>query len=68
SASHRHTTTGLLIGGLVGAAATGAFLAAFCRDPDTRCGTDEVARAVIIIALPPTVLGAMIGSLIRTKT
>ena len=68
SPRHSHTRTGLLIGGLVGAAATGAFLAAFCSDPDTRCGANEVARAVIIIALPPTVLGAAIGSLIRTKT
>ena len=67
SPSHSHVTTGLLIGGIVGAVTTGMFLAAFCSDPDTRCGADEVGRAVVIIALPPTVLGAVIGSLIRTK-
>jgi hypothetical protein len=65
--THSHTLTGLLIGASVGAAATGLFLAAFCSDPDTRCGTNEFARAVLIIALPPAAVGALIGSLIRTK-
>jgi hypothetical protein len=60
--------TGLLIGSVVGAAATGAFLAAFCSDPDTKCGADEVVRAVVIIAVPPALVGALIGSLVRTKT
>lgn len=67
SETHSHTLTGLLIGGLVGAAATGVFLAAFCSDADTQCGADEVGRAVVIIAVPPAVVGAVIGSLIRTK-
>jgi hypothetical protein len=65
--THSHTLTGLLIGGLVGAGATGLFLAVFCSDADTQCGADEVGRAVLIIAVPPAVLGAVIGSLIRTK-
>ena len=67
SETHSYTLTGLLIGGLVGAAATGVFLAAFCSDSDTKCGADEVGRAVVIIAVPPAVVGAVIGSLIRTK-
>ena len=68
SGRHSHTVTGLLIGSLVGAAATGTFLAAFCSDPDTRCGADEVARAVVIIAVPSAIVGAVIGSLVRPKT
>jgi len=68
SQTHSHTLTGLLIGGLVGAAAAGVFLAAFCSDQDTQCGADEVGRAVVIIALPPAVVGAVIGSLIRTES
>jgi hypothetical protein len=67
SESHSHTLTGLLIGSVVGAVATGVFLAAFCSDSDTQCGADEVGRAVLIIAVPPAVVGAVIGSLIRTK-
>jgi hypothetical protein len=67
SQGHSHTWTGLLIGSLVGVAATGVFLAAFCSDPDTRCGADEVGRAVVFIAVPAAVTGAVIGSLIRTE-
>jgi hypothetical protein len=68
SETHSHTLTGLLVGSLVGAVATGVFLAAFCSDADTQCGADEVGRAVVIIAVPPAVVGAVIGSLIRTKS
>ena len=68
SGRHSHTLTGLLIGSLVGVAATGAFLGVFCSDPDTRCGADEVARAAVIIAVPSALVGAVIGSLVRTKT
>jgi hypothetical protein len=68
SRSHSHTLTGLLVGSLVGAAATGLFLTAFCSDPDTHCGADEVGRAVLIIAVPSAVVGALIGSLIRTES
>lgn len=67
SETHGHTLTGLLIGGLVGGAATAVFLAAFCGDPDTQCGADEVGRAVVIITVPPALAGALIGSLIRTR-
>ncbi len=66
--THSHTVTGLLIGGSVGLVATGLFLSVFCSDSDTQCGADEVARAVAIIAVPPAVVGAVIGSLIRTKS
>lgn len=62
-----HTGTGLLVGGIVGAVATTVFLAGFCSDPDTRCGADEVGRAVLFIAVPATLVGTLIGSLIRTK-
>lgn len=66
STSRSHTGTGLLVGGLVGAAAATVFLVGFCGDPDTACGADEVGRAVVIIGVPPAVVGALIGSLIRT--
>jgi hypothetical protein len=36
--------TGLLVGGLIGVAATTVFLIGFCDDPDTKCGIDEVAE------------------------
>jgi hypothetical protein len=62
-----HTRTGLLIGGLVGSVATAVFLAGFCSDPDTECGLDEIGRAVLFIAVPTAAVGALIGSLIRTK-
>ena len=62
-----HTWTGLLIGGLVGGAATAVFLTGFCGDPDTACGADEVGRAVVLIAVPAAAAGALIGSLIRTE-
>jgi hypothetical protein len=52
SETRSHTLTGLLVGGLVGATATGLFLAVFCSDADTQCGADEVGRAVLIIAVP----------------
>ena len=64
---HSHTWTGLLVGGLVGGAATAVFLAAFCDGADTACGADEVGRAVVIIAVPVAAAGALIGSLIRTE-
>lgn len=66
SDGHSYTWTGLLVGGLVGGAAAALFLTAFCSDPDTQCGADEVGRAVVIIAVPPAVVGALIGSLIRS--
>lgn len=65
--SRSHTGTGLLIGGLVGAAATTLFLVGFCGDPDTSCGEDEVGRAVLVIAVPCAAGGALIGSLIHTE-
>ena len=60
------TGTGLLVGALVGVAATTAFLVPFCSDPDTSCGGDEVGRAAVLIAVPSAALGALIGSLVRT--
>jgi hypothetical protein len=62
-----HTGTGLLVGGIVGVAATTVFLIGFCDDPDTQCGIDEVGRALLIIALPAAALGALIGSLIHSE-
>lgn len=67
SSGHRHTVTGLVIGGIIGTVATGVFLAGFCSDSDTHCGADEVVRAFVIIAVPPALVGAAIGSLVRTK-
>ena len=62
-----HTGTGLLVGSIVGAVATGVFLAGFCSDADTQCGADEVGRAVLIIAVPTALVGTLVGSLIRTE-
>lgn len=45
--------TGAAMGLILGTAATGAFLAMFCSDPDTLCESDEVLRALAIIATPP---------------
>lgn len=67
SAARSHTGTGLLIGGLIGAAATTVFLIGFCSDADTKCEMDEVGRAVVFIAVPAAALGALIGSLVRTN-
>jgi hypothetical protein len=66
-ATRSHTKTGLLIGGLIGVTATTVFLVAFCSDPDTSCGADEVGRAVLIIAVPCAAVGALVGSLVRTE-
>ena len=66
-ATHDHTGTGLLIGGLVGAAATTLFLVAFCGDPDTACGMDEYGWAAMVITLPFAAVGALMGSLARTE-
>jgi hypothetical protein len=63
----RKTATGALVGALVGGAATALFLSGFCSDPDSACQADEVARAVVIIAVPPTVLGALVGAVIWTE-
>jgi hypothetical protein len=67
TATRSHTSTGLLVGGIVGLAATTVFLIGFCGDPDTQCGADEVGRAVLFIAVPTAALGALIGSLIHTE-
>jgi hypothetical protein len=67
STRRSHTRTGLLIGGLIGVAATTVFLVGFCGDPDTACGADEVGRAVVLIAVPCAAAGALIGSLIHTE-
>ena len=61
-----HTGTGLLVGAVIGAAATTVFLIGFCSDADTKCEMDEVGRAVLFIAVPAAALGALIGSLIHT--
>jgi hypothetical protein len=63
-ATRSHAATGLLVGGIVGVAATGAFLALFCSDPDTSCGADEVGRVAVVFIPPPALLGALIGSLV----
>jgi hypothetical protein len=65
TAAGSHTGTGLLVGGIVGVAATTVFLIGFCSDPDTECGVDEVGRAALFIAVPAAGLGALIGSLIH---
>ena len=66
AAGRGRTTTGLLVGAAIGAAATTAFLVAFCSDPDTTCQADEVARAALIIGVPFAAAGALIGALSRS--
>ena len=65
AAARSHAKTGLLVGGIIGLAATTAFLIVFCDDPDTACGIDEVGRAVVIIAVPVAAAGTLIGALIH---
>jgi len=67
-ATRSHTGTGLLIGGLVGAAVTTVFLIGFCSDPDTSCQADEVGRAALVFAVPAAAVGALIGWLVRTES
>jgi hypothetical protein len=59
--------TGLLVGSIIGAAATTVFLIGFCSDADTECGADEVGRAVLFIGVPAAALGALVGSLIHKE-
>lgn len=59
--------TGAAVGLLAGTAATVGFLALFCDDPDTLCEADEFVRAFTIIALPPTVAGALVGLAVRVE-
>ena len=59
--------TGLLVGSIIGVAATTVFLIGFCSDADTECGADEVGRAVLFIGVPAAALGALVGSLIHTE-
>ena len=61
-----HTATGAVIGGVVGVAAAAVVLTQFCDDPDTACGVDEVGRAVALFTVPTALVGAVVGSLIRT--
>jgi hypothetical protein len=59
--------TGLLVGSIIGAAATTVFLIGFCGDADTECGADEVGRAVLFIGVPAAALGAVVGSLFHKE-
>jgi len=61
-----HAKTGFVTGAIIGVTAATVFLIAFCSDADTKCGPDEIGRAVLFIALPPALVGALIGSLIRS--
>lgn len=65
--THAKTLTGAAVGLAAGTVATALFLAAFCSDSDTLCETDEYLRAFAIIALPPTGVGAIVGSLVRVE-
>lgn len=58
--------TGAAVGFGLGATASLLFLAGFCGG-DTVCGGDEWLRAFAVIALPPTLVGAAIGLMIRTE-
>ena len=63
--SRSYAGRGALIGLLAGGSAATVFLVLFCSDSDTKCGADEVARAALFIAGPPTLAGAAIGLLVR---
>ncbi len=49
----------------LGAAATVYFLAAFCDDVDTSCDGNTYLGIFALIALPPAIVGAVIGALIK---
>lgn len=57
------TGTGVLVGGVIGLSAAAFFLTVFCSDGDTQCGADEFLRAVVVFAVPPAVVGGVIGAL-----
>lgn len=63
---HHHALIGGAAGFLAGAAFTAYFLAAFCG-ADSPCQGDEVVKAGTIFALPPALVGAVIGGLIRRE-
>jgi hypothetical protein len=59
--------TGAVVGFGLGATASLLFLAGFCSSSDTICGGDEWLTAFAVIALPPTLVGAGVGLLIRKE-
>jgi hypothetical protein len=58
-----HAGLGALIGGGLGTAATLVFLQGFCGG-DTLCDGDEQVKAFAILALPPAVVGGVIGAFV----
>ena len=63
---HNHALIGGAAGFLAGAAFTAYFLAAFCG-ADSPCQGDEVVKAGTVFALPPALVGVVIGGLIRRE-
>lgn len=63
-----HALTGLLIGAGAGAAAGIVFWAGFCgENSDNFCDGDEELRIAAFFIIPPAVLGAGIGALIKSE-
>lgn len=63
-----HALTGLLIGAGAGAAAGIVFWAGFCGgNSDNFCDGDEELRIAAVFIIPPAVLGAGIGALVKSE-
>ncbi len=56
---------GLGLGAAATAVFTAVFLAGFCSGSDTDCDGSEYLTAFAILAVPPTIVGAIIGALIK---
>jgi hypothetical protein len=67
SATRSHTGEGALIGGVIGVTLASSFLLLYCDGVDNACDVAELGRAMVIIALPPTLVGALIGSAVHTR-
>lgn len=65
-----HAVTGLLVGATVGALGTLIVLSSVCSDADedTDCGGSRTFPAkMVVVAIPFALLGAVVGSLIKTR-
>jgi hypothetical protein len=70
SETRSHTLTGLIVGAVVGGLGTYVALNSLCSDADedTDCGGESSRlRAALIVAVPAAALGALVGTLIKTK-
>lgn len=64
---HGHAARGAVIGAAGGLAFTIFFLSQFCDPYDSPCQGDEYVKAATIFTIPPALVGAAIGALVRTE-